>query len=171
MFFRKKRPVNVELCGFLIDDFLAAHILYQMDRHMDDDEITGEVYKIITGGLFDQYAREGRFAAMNNPYTPYPYIPEALDGFPELGVQFVQNFTGTVKSLFSPIDNEPLNRTCTNETLVYLPVTKPAQGLDPETRDYMVHHIYHKFRSLDINLPEHYDWSKHFVHISGVSNP
>lgn len=108
---------------------------------------------------------------MDNPYTPYPYIPEALDGFPELGVQFIQNFTGTVKSLFGPIDNEPLNRTCTNETLVYLPVTKPAQGLDPETRDYMVHHVRHKFRSLDIDLPEHYDWSKHFVHISGVSNP
>lgn len=37
MFFRKKKPVDIELCGFLIDNFLAAHILYQIDRHMDDD--------------------------------------------------------------------------------------------------------------------------------------
>lgn len=171
MFFRKKRPVNVELCGFLIDDFLAAHILYQMDRHMGDDEITGEVYKIITGGLFDQYAREGRFAAMNNPYTPYPYIPEALDGFPELGVRFIHGFTGTIKSLFGPRYGEPVDLTCDHETVVYMPVTKPEQGLDPETRDYMAHTIQNKLAGLRIYLPEHYDWSKHFVHISGVSNP
>lgn len=171
MLFWKKKPASVDVCGFFIDNFLAAHILYQADCNMGDEEITGDIPKRIAGGLFDQYAREGRFAALHNPYTPYPYIPEALDGFPELGVRFIHGFTGTIKSLFGPRYGEPVDLTCDHETIVYMPVTKPEQGLDPETQDYMARAIQNKFAGLRIYLPEHYDWTTHFVHISGISKP
>ena len=49
MLFWKKKPASVDVCGFFIDNFLAAHILYQADCNMGDEEITRDIPKRIAG--------------------------------------------------------------------------------------------------------------------------